>query len=143
MTHRWDEKLAKGAQGEERVLGWLKAQGHTVVDVRKDLGYRALDIDFVVGPHTVEVKTDYLATDRIFLEYQALAKSQADYWFYYTPTTEKLYCFRHSVLYDALRLAWYRGDKLHTIVSMNGPSTWEVQGIVVPLSVLKGKEWQL
>lgn len=139
----WKDQLARGKAGEERVRRWLREHGHTVVDVRSDPGYQALDVDFVVGPHPIEVKTDYHATDKLFLEFQAIAKSQATFWFFYTPRTDKLYCFRHAVLRDALMLAWYRGDKVHTITTMNGWSHWTVQGIVVPLARLKGKEWQL
>ena len=102
------EDLTEGEKGEELVLQLLtkSPQNKTVIDVRKDIYFQDLDIDFLAEKHSgvvikYEVKTDRLAHKTGNLVYEettsgnigCLAKSHADYILYYLSQSNELYGF--------------------------------------------------
>lgn len=102
------EDLTEGEKGEELVLQLLtkSPQNKAVIDVRKDIYFQDLDIDFLAEKHSgvvikYEVKTDRLAHKTGNLVYEettsgnigCLAKSHADYILYYLSQSNELYGF--------------------------------------------------
>lgn len=102
------EDLTEGEKGEELVYKLLcqSSQNKTVMDVRNDIYFQDLDIDFLAEKHSgivikYEVKTDRLAHKTGNLVYEettsgnigCLAKSHADYILYYLSQSNELYGF--------------------------------------------------
>ena len=149
--HGWAEKLAIGKAGEEVVQRWLEQHAQAVRDVRDDPVFQRFDIDYLVTDHageqhTVEVKTDRRATDKLFIEFQALTKSTAEFWLMLAPKTGKLYCFRRALLLE------YLGQNLgrfyvFTIQSGRGGQRWSVQGVAPSITDLmaasEGRVWDV
>ena len=84
----------------------IEPQNKAVIDVRKDIYFQDLDIDFLAEKHSgvvikYEVKTDRLAHKTGNLVYEettsgnigCLAKSHADYILYYLSQSNELYGF--------------------------------------------------
>lgn len=134
----WREKLEAGKRGEEAVLRWLGRMFGTgrVQDVRADPRFQARDIDFV-GPaaDTYELKTDYRAheTGNLFVELEALQKSEADWWLVYIPQRGWVFqCFRGALLDYALE-HW---RDLRTVNSHDEATgrTWQASGIPIRMT---------
>lgn len=100
------EDLQRGKKGEEKVMEIMKQRGHNIVDLTANAQYFDLDIDFLVGGRSCELKTDYVIsrTGNLFLEdYMRYddgnygegyyRKSQAEYLFYYDIKSDILYIY--------------------------------------------------
>lgn len=107
-NYGWHEQLAVGVKGEEVVLAWLRDRAFYVGDVRSEVAYRGMDIDFVVqtspehqpvigGMYFAEVKTDTYDNEYVFFETHtaengpgALFKSRASVWYIYKPKLNQI-----------------------------------------------------
>lgn len=94
-VYDWNEKLAEGKAGEEQVLAYWQGRlgaNELLHDLRDDPAFRVIDVDFAVvhpvgGTVWYEIKTDKRAheTGNLFLEFEALETSKADYWLIFVP----------------------------------------------------------
>ena len=140
-SYSFGAQWRKGKEGEEQVLAWLREQARdahpavTVVDVRGDQSYQKCDIDFLYGDVAIEVKTDYLAdkTGNVFLEYEALERSQARLWHILIPQRHwMLICQRDELL----SLAHAYKSRATTVYSHShdGMRHWHVTGVAVSIN---------
>ena len=83
--------IERGKVGEEMYREYEEATGATVIDVRDNQEFRAVDTDFIVfdasfGDRliTVEVKTDYKSekTDNVFIETYNTRSEKNGWWYY-------------------------------------------------------------
>lgn len=83
--------IERGKIGEEMFIEQEKADGATVIDVRDNQTFRALDTDFILVDSsfgdrlvTVEVKTDYKSeqTGNVFIETYNTSTGKDGWWYY-------------------------------------------------------------
>lgn len=133
----WNPQLEEGRIGEEVAYRWFIHKGRTVVDVRDDPHYRRHDVDFLVDGIGVEVKTDTRAheTGNLYLEFNALRRSTAHYWYFYQKQRDWLFCFNHDDLL-AYALAQPAADHRAATTEMDDGRTYEVPGVPVRMTRL-------
>lgn len=140
----WHVKLAEGKAGEEAVKQWLDDHFATdgfVSDVRDEPDYQRIDTDFIhtseAGVRTFyEVKTDLKAheTGNLFLEFEALEKSQADYWLIFIPQRGWLFQFNRANLQKLAKENFADTRTVHSIVKDG--SRWTATGVPIRMSEL-------
>ena len=115
----FDDDLAAGAEGVERVTEYLRSRGYLVTDVQSDPKYQAMDIDLLACKEgsgkqmTVEVKADRYPDINQTLTWEVVSSvgnaqskgragwsltTDAEWMAYYSPQSQTVRLFRTSAM---------------------------------------------
>lgn len=147
-VYDWQTQLAAGKAGEEAVLRWLRGQhpDWNIYDVRDNPFFQKLDTDFVAHDkgntfsRYFEVKTDIRAheTGNLFLELEALRKSQADDWLIYVPQRQWLFQAKRIRLLELATIYYHAGlaRQVYSQLPQGGRQTYAVNGVPIRMTAL-------